>query len=183
MLFLNWGKNHGELGGQLKNGCMGLKTLPLTYVTWFHCSIQMFRTNIFTFCWRFKKPCLLTPHHRLPWRTLNCVYLHIFKNGNLFFFFKFIILLTLRYRFPNLRSFSFITIDIINFFCQICLLRDNQQKKHFIKWTPQSTPLYLLPKPLAFDNIYQYRVTLDTLFTMKFSSYSLKRMYFPPTIN
>ena len=118
--------------------------------------------------------------HDGRWTASICIFsrMEIF-----FFFFKFIILLTLRYRFPNLRSFSFITIDIINFFCQIYLLRDNQQKKHFIKWTLQSTPLYLLPKPLVFDNIYQYRVNLDTLFTMKFSSYSLKRMYFPPTFN
>ena len=105
---------------------MKLKTLSLTYVTWFHCSVEMFLTNIFTFCWWFEKPCLLAPHHRLPWRTLNCVYLNIFKNGN--FFFNFVILLTLGRSFPKLRSFSFITIDIIIFFGQICLLRDNQNK-------------------------------------------------------
>ena len=91
---------------------MKLKTLSLTYVTWFHCS--MFRTNIFTFCWWFEKPCLLAPHHRLPWQTLICVYLHIFKNGNLFF--NFVILLTLGRSFPKLKSFAFITIDIIIFF-------------------------------------------------------------------
>ena len=94
-------------------------------------------------------------------------------------FLNFIILLTLRFSFPNLRSFSFIKINIIIFFVKyICCLITNTKTLQINPSVNPSSPIAKTTSKYNINiikyNIYQFRVTLDTPFTMKFFSYSLK---------